>query len=246
MNHLLVNEIFGPVWQGEGPNRGKLAGFIRLGMCNLACYWCDTPHAVFFNTRKAESHEDKKHYDIRQEITKLSTEEIVDKIVRLVPMHAQIVISGGEPLLQTFPLIDLINKLYQEEYFNVSIETAGTVTPQPFIDHLYNTPEFVVSPKLESSGNEKKNRYKPECLSAFNAIRADFKFVVVTPSDLDEVEEICNQFGIRDERIWIMPEGRDQETVIQRAISISEEVLKRGWNLTLRDHVIMFGNQRGK
>jgi 7-carboxy-7-deazaguanine synthase len=39
---LVVNEIFGPTIQGEGPNLGRRCGFVRLGGCNLECSWCDS------------------------------------------------------------------------------------------------------------------------------------------------------------------------------------------------------------
>ncbi|MDQ3757733.1 MAG: 7-carboxy-7-deazaguanine synthase QueE, partial [Actinomycetota bacterium] len=34
---LVVSEVFGPTWQGEGPSVGRTAAFVRLGRCNLAC-----------------------------------------------------------------------------------------------------------------------------------------------------------------------------------------------------------------
>src|SRR4029450_7825218 len=41
---LVVSEVFGPTFQGEGPSVGRRAGFVRLGRCNLDCSWCDTPY----------------------------------------------------------------------------------------------------------------------------------------------------------------------------------------------------------
>lgn len=41
---LVVSEVFGPTFQGEGPSLGRRAGFVRLGRCNLDCSWCDTPN----------------------------------------------------------------------------------------------------------------------------------------------------------------------------------------------------------
>ena len=34
---LLVAEIFGPTFQGEGFSLGRRAAFVRLGRCNLDC-----------------------------------------------------------------------------------------------------------------------------------------------------------------------------------------------------------------
>ena len=43
-DELVVAEVFGPTFQGEGPSIGRRAGFVRLGRCNLDCSWCDTPY----------------------------------------------------------------------------------------------------------------------------------------------------------------------------------------------------------
>ena len=41
---LLVAELFGPTFQGEGPSAGQQALFVRLSRCNLSCRWCDTSY----------------------------------------------------------------------------------------------------------------------------------------------------------------------------------------------------------
>ncbi len=40
---MQVNEIFKSI-QGEGPNFGKPAIFLRTAQCNLKCIWCDTKY----------------------------------------------------------------------------------------------------------------------------------------------------------------------------------------------------------
>ncbi|MBU0728011.1 7-carboxy-7-deazaguanine synthase QueE, partial [Patescibacteria group bacterium] len=42
---LYISEIFYSI-QGEGPNAGKPAVFLRLFGCNLNCVWCDSTHAT--------------------------------------------------------------------------------------------------------------------------------------------------------------------------------------------------------
>src|SRR4051812_39689210 len=41
-----VVEIFGPTVQGEGPDIGRPAYFVRFGGCDFRCSWCDSMHAV--------------------------------------------------------------------------------------------------------------------------------------------------------------------------------------------------------
>lgn len=50
---LLVSEIFSSV-QGEGPNAGRPSVFVRLGIYNLSCSWCDTPYTWLFDTARLE------------------------------------------------------------------------------------------------------------------------------------------------------------------------------------------------
>lgn len=45
ISSLRVTEVFSSV-QGEGPFVGRPSVFLRLGMCNLECVWCDTKFTV--------------------------------------------------------------------------------------------------------------------------------------------------------------------------------------------------------
>ena len=42
----LVQSIFGPTIQGEGPLMGTKTNFIRLAGCDYRCTWCDSMVAV--------------------------------------------------------------------------------------------------------------------------------------------------------------------------------------------------------
>ena len=74
--------------------------------------------------------------------------------------------------------------------------------------------------------------------------RAAFKFVVTDAADLDEVAELVDAHGL--EPVWIMPEGTDPTTLLERARQLADPVLARGWNLTPRLHVLLWGDQRGR
>jgi hypothetical protein len=43
-----------------------------------------------------------------------------------------------------------------------------------------------------------------------------------------------------------MPEGTDLPTLVDRAQGLADAVLARGWNLTLRLHVLLWGDRRGR
>lgn len=101
---LFVKETFHSI-QGEGPDAGTPASFIRLAGCNMACPFCDTDHWS-----------DAELQPIR---------EIVDELmINTPPTTTLFVITGGEPLLQNIlPLVNLLNT----RGYRVQVETNGTV-----------------------------------------------------------------------------------------------------------------------
>lgn len=228
---LVVSEIFGPTWQGEGPSLGTRAAFVRLGRCNLACTWCDTP----FTWRWTD-------HDPAVELTRLSVSEIIAR-VDAIPAPL-VVVTGGEPLLQQTHLPALLGHL-KGEGRRIEIETAGTLAPLPTV--VAAVDRFNVSPKLENSGNRRDRRYRPEVLAAFVATgRAAFKFVVTNPADLEEIAAIVEDCAISPGDVWVMPEGVDADTLIARSRELAEATLARGWNMTTRLHVLLWGDERGR
>ena len=85
----------------------------------------------------------------------------------------------------------------------------------------------------------------PDALAGLMATgKAIFKFVVAEPAELDEVASIVDRFSL--EPVWIMPEGTDAETVTARMRVLADPVSARGWNLTTRLHVLVWGDERGR
>jgi len=244
---LLVNEIFGPTWQGEGPQRGQLSAFVRLGTCNLACSWCDTPYAVFYDKRKADKHWSKKVYDPKVELLRMTPAEIVDRVESIVPFNSLVIFSGGEPAIQQEGIADVIRIFVQRMWNRFAIETAGTLPLRDLIlsmrlsTHLHVT----VSPKLNNSGNDKEDRYKPAILKGLSYTGATFKFVVESVSDYKEVHTIIKECDITPGQVWIMPEGTHWDDLLDRAENIAPYALRQGWNFTLRDQILIFGDKRG-
>ena len=104
-----------------------------------------------------------------------------------------------------------------------------------------------MSPKLATSGNPAERRYRPDVLQAFVATgKAVFKFVAMTPADFDEVQRIVDGNGIEPATVWIRPEGTDAATLTRRLHVLAGPARHRGWNLTTRLHVVLWGNERGK
>jgi 7-carboxy-7-deazaguanine synthase len=155
-----------------------------------------------------------------------------------------LVISGGEPLLQTRALQTLLVELYSLDFF-VEIETNGTLVPT---FPVFMVGSFNVSPKLRSSGNLIGVRRNFEALKWFvnRAVgRASFKFVCSDEADLREVDDIVRVTEMPPDSVYIMPEGVDPTELIQKAAILSDPVLQRRYNMTTRLHILTFGNQRG-
>jgi 7-carboxy-7-deazaguanine synthase len=213
---MIVSEIFGPTFQGEGPYAGRRAMFLRLGACNLACSWCDTPYTW-----------DVSRFDLRDELRFVD----VADVARIVGSE-NLVITGGEPLLQARAIQRLLDLL--PNACCVEIETNGTCPWPGWLDVHFN-----ISPKLENSGNVGRDRSLHPSWARAN--RVAYKFVVSDPDDLCEVVE----FGLAPASVWIMPEGTTAESILETARVLTPGVLARGWNMTLRQHVLLHGNVRG-
>lgn len=116
---LRVKAIFHTI-QGEGPNAGHPAIFIRLGGCNLACSFCDT--------------------DFETDLAVMTVDAIIAEVTSYPNVHL-VVVTGGEPMIQDiFPLCAALSQDYD---YRVQIETAGTV----WVPGINDVAEIVCSPK---------------------------------------------------------------------------------------------------
>ena len=140
----------------------------------------------------------------------------------------------------------LFDELLQIRDYTFEIETAGTLAPTIDMQHPRFVIQWNVSPKLAHSDNSEEKRFVPEVLAVFNALDANFKFVVQQESDLEEVAWIVTQVEIPNNKVFIMPEGTKVKTINYHGQIIANKVLEYGWNFTTRLHVILWGDERGK
>lgn len=230
---LVVSEIFGPTFQGEGPSLGLRCCFLRLGACNLACRWCDTPYTWDWAGRNGT------RYDPQVELRRLSPDAAWQELSG--KETSMLVISGGEPLLQQPALVPLLRRC-REAAWRVEIETAGTIAP--LRELAAQVDQFNVSLKLSNSGNAVADRHRPDSVEALAATgKAIWKFVATDPEDLDDVAGLVSRHGLHP--VYIMPEGITADTILLSSQRLAEPVLARGWNLTTRLHVLIYGNRRG-
>ncbi|MET0587506.1 MAG: 7-carboxy-7-deazaguanine synthase QueE [Novosphingobium sp.] len=230
-------EIFASL-QGEGVSSGRPSTFIRLSRCNLACEWCDTAYTWRF-TGDNRPHRDGLAFERTANQISLNEAEVASRIAALD--GSRLVITGGEPLLQAPALARMLTLL---EGHHVEIETNGSVAPTPALDALVD--QYNVSPKLAHSGNPAELALVPERLSAWAVDpRAFFKFVIAEPEDVTEVLELQARYDIPGSRIWLMPEGRDSDTIRTRGRWLAEICSKNELNFTDRLHIHLYGDTRG-
>lgn len=214
---LAVSEIYG-CFQGEGPSAGRRAVLLRLHGCNLTCSWCDTPWTW-----------DPDRVDPRRPGTEMHVEDVVQAIHSLSP-DALIVISGGEPLMQVDDLWRLTTWLpYWRE---IEVETNGTKPAPKWFDRC----KWNVSPKLANSG--RASRLHP----SWRHPDIRFKFVVRTVADVQAVA----QMQLEPNRVWIMPEGTTGRRILHTARLVESAVADAGFNLSLRQHILLFGDEPGR
>ena len=90
--------------QGEGYYTGNSAYFLRIGGCDVGCYWCDVK----------ESWDAKLH-----PLTKVS-----DMILNILKFPTEtVVVTGGEPLMWN---MNFLTKSLKEKGLRTHLETSGS------------------------------------------------------------------------------------------------------------------------
>ena len=230
-------EIFASL-QGEGPSAGTPVAFIRLSRCNLACTWCDTAYTWRFEGDD-RPHRDGIAFEKRANQVKLSPEKAAMKVA--MRGQKRLVITGGEPLMQSGALADMLEHLPD---IAVEIETNGTTKANAHLD--IRVDQYNVSPKLAHSGNVAELALIPERLDAYAADpRAFFKFVVAAPSDVDEVLALVRAYAMVPARVFLMAEGTTSEALRERQKWLSPLCLKHGFRMSDRMHIHLYGDTRG-
>lgn len=236
---LRTAEMFGPTVQGEGPDVGRAAMFLRLAGCNLTCAWCDSAFA--WDPSRADPERPPRDTSIYDVLTWLDPR--ITSPTAPAPAVTRLVITGGEPLLQARALANLCFTLRQLGW-TIEVETSGTVSPGPLVGLVER---FNVSPKLAHSGVEERARLRSQVLSEFAALPgAVFKFVTEQVEDLDQVNAIVTLLGVEASRVFVMAQGTTTDGVLTASRDLIDAVVARGWGLTPRWHTLLWGDEPGR
>lgn len=239
-------EIFHSI-QGEGKNLGKPSVFIRLSLCNLYCKWCDTDYTWnWAGTPYAHNNDAVPGYQKfdKDEMMAVLNDEEIAQIVKDYKCN-NLVITGGEPLVQQKSLISLLQLLRADNpAYHIEYETNGTFTPLPEVDALSH--QYNVSIKLSNSGVSYEDRIEPEVIAWFAASpKSNFKFVVDTEQDMEEVQAIIHQYNISNQVVYLMPQGSSVESLRAKQNWIVEVCKQYNYNYSDRMHIHIWGAKRG-
>jgi 7-carboxy-7-deazaguanine synthase len=135
---LPVMEAFYTI-QGEGFHQGKAAYFIRLGGCDVGCFWCDVKESW-----DAGAH---PKFNIEQIISDAKKASGNKKVIA--------VITGGEPLLHN---LDELTLQLHASGFETNIETSGSSPLSGTWDWICLSPKKFKAPLPEVL--EKANELK--------------------------------------------------------------------------------------
>lgn len=156
-----ISEIFLSI-QGEGPNSGKPAVFVRTFGCPLMCSYCDSQYACKGN-----------------EFKRMTVDEIINTIREIGGGCSYVCLTGGEPLLSE-NVSRLLTRLGKEKIYT-DVETCGAIDIAKFRKGNNPYVHFVVDYKCPSSNMEDK--MLPDAFYALSNKDA-LKFVVGSDEDL--------------------------------------------------------------
>jgi 7-carboxy-7-deazaguanine synthase len=222
-------EIFHSI-QGEGVYAGRPAVFLRLALCNLTCAWCDTKYTW-----------DWEHFNQQREVMAVSLDE-AEKAIRRYRCSS-LVVTGGEPLVQQRALTPLLERL-KDGSFWIEVETNGTIVPGKkllaLVDH------WSVSPKLENSGPPPSARENSRAYRLFRDLpSAHFKYVLEKPSDVGEVRALLAKYKLAPDKIVLMPQARDRDTLLERSRWLVDICKNEGYLFSTRLQILLWGDRRG-
>jgi 7-carboxy-7-deazaguanine synthase len=232
---MQIAEIYQSL-QGEGLLAGTPSVFVRTSGCNLRCHWCDTPFTSWEPTG-----------------TPMAVGEIVAAVEAFERRH--VVVTGGEPLL--FRETVAVCRELQQRGHHVTIETAGTVLPEPLgIDRIADL--MSISPKLASSGppadtqagwagRHAAARRRDDVLGALlRTAPWQLKFVIDSLADLAEAEGWLADLGVEaaDDAVFMMPQGVNADDLARTTAWLAAACERQGYRLAHRHHIEWFGHAR--
>ena len=68
--------------------------------------------------------------------------------------------------------------------------------------------------------------------------------MLATEQDVLDVQRIVSEERLNPRKVWAMPEGVTKEAILERGAWLAEVCKLEGWNLSLRQHVLLWGHRK--
>jgi 7-carboxy-7-deazaguanine synthase len=218
--------------QGEGLLTGTESIFIRTSGCNLRCWFCDTPYTSW-----------------APEGVEMNVAEVLDRAGEWSTTR-HVVITGGEPMLNA-DLVPLTQRLRELDK-HITIETAGTLHLPVQCDLMSISPKRANStPTAERDARwhvrHERDRHQPAVVKKLIADYAyQFKFVIDTPADCEDVEAYLTEFpDIDRSRVLLMPQGTTLDELAERSAWLEAHCANHALRYCPRKHIEWYGFTRG-
>ena len=240
--------------QGEGAYVGTPSLFFRFGGCNMKCEGfectqrakdgavikgCDTIYAV-----------NKEHFSHNWAEIR-SVDELIN-VFKLydLPECVDVVITGGEPLLNTNEeVFTSFIKVLIENNYRVTFETNATILPDFEKYSSFKECTYALAVKLENSGESYKKRVVPKVISTItSSVKESFFKFSIDPDSIDasldnEIDEILSYAP--KTKVYCMPVAYDKEELEKNTPALIEYCKTKGYNFSDRLHMRVWDKERG-
>lgn len=234
---MKIVEIFKSL-QGEGSTQGVNSLFIRLPYCNLSCTNCDSVYSWRKDKLKIIEYDDDEY--------------VFDIIRKRTQYINNIVFTGGEPLLakNVKSILKIMNKFPTKNY---EIETNGTLVldsakwkPLPVSTKI----QFNISPKENFPQINNPVTIEPILINQLKKwkhprILFIVKYLFKDSKDIKFVVEQQNKYLLPSSQIWLQPISTTKEQVLKLTKKYFKQIISHGWNISMRNHVLLFDNEKG-
>lgn len=200
-----------------------IAGGMLVEQCDTAYTW------------------DASRFDLRTEIPMTPVQDVVDQLIDGVP----VVLSGGEPLMhqKNRAFRWMIADITLRRGLDLHVETNGTIEPDMQTRVLVH--HFAVSPKLPHAGDHKHNQDPTPWDGWQDVHKSILKYVVRDETDVAAALAAAEALGMPRDRVWVMPEGVDNDTLLARWPAVARAAADHHINACQRLHVLAWGDTKG-
>jgi 7-carboxy-7-deazaguanine synthase len=247
---ISINEFYGPVLQGEGPDLGRPCFFLRTQGCPVHCPGCDSAFT----------------WDGSEKGKPMEVVDLYDRIVKEMRGYGSrcgLVLTGGEPLIH-YQNPAVSNMLYGLKANGIvkwlSLETsgyAGGLGPNiaSLRSFLSAFDRVSLSPKVTPCfhGKQTEDELIPFIYEIGKQVDSDklfLKFVVKDERDFRAANDFLKlslpfTYDEIAQSIYAMPFGQQPEEILEICRNVTPLCIKYGYQLTPRLHSLMYGAARG-